>query len=138
MRDFKLINNDIAVQNKDVVVLDNYPEAVRQSLQTKLRTFRGEWILDTTYGIDYFGSVLGKATKQEVDALYTSEILSHPDVTKINRFVSTYNPYTRFYDVDIDIDTRKGSFTTFIASVRPDEEITYPDGSTQALVSSCV
>lgn len=138
MRDFKLINNDIAVQNKDAVVLDNYPEAVRQSLQTKLRTFRGEWILDTTYGIDYFGSVLGKASQQEVDALYTSEILSHPEVTKINRFVSTYNPYTRFYDVDIDIDTRKGSFTTFVASVRPDEEITYPDGSTQALVSSCV
>jgi hypothetical protein len=139
MLDFKLnSDSDIYWDVDDIGVCKTFQDATRQSLQTKLRTFKGEWVLDTSYGIDYFGQLLGKGLSQkDTDAVFIAEISNHPDVISINNFSSKFNPYTRFYDMEIDVKSKSGNIVTFLPSVRAEQEITYPDGNTTALQPSC-
>ena len=135
--DFKLgTNSDIQLVDGKFVFLETIQESVRQRLQTKFRTFKGEWFLNTLYGIPYregtYGGkfekgILGKGyNKKEIDAIYIAAANEDPEVIRIVYFNSTLNSYTREYDVTMEVLTTEGLIRLIIPSTTPNDEVEYP------------
>ena len=93
-------------------------ENLAQRLKIKLLTFFGEWFLDGTIGIDYFGQIFGKnRSKQSVDAIFQAEILKEKEVLQITSFNSTLNQQTRVYSLVFEVKTRDGFYSSVSLSV---------------------
>ena len=72
-------------------------EDLAQRLQIRLRTFQGEWFMDNTLGIDWWGRVFGKnRSKAAVDALVQAEILKEPDALQITSYTSSITSDRKF------------------------------------------
>lgn len=107
-----LLNKDISSDSYNDIIWVNGPltkdnttqpfvQTVAQRLFIRLRSFRGEWIFDTTYGVPYWQRILGfKNKKSTVDKLFQEEILKEVGVKQIVSFTSTLD------------SNRKYSFTT--------------------------
>lgn len=137
---FKLdpTTNDLIVSGGKISLLSTLQEAVRQRLSIKLKTWQGEWFLDTTYGIPYRQQIIGKGlSKAEIDALYIAEINADPDVQRIVYFNSEYNPYTRLYDLNFEVKVEDELLRVDTARLTAAEEIEYPTPDNSALLPSC-
>lgn len=93
-----------------------------QRLILRLSTFRGEWFLDTTFGVPWFTELLGKKVgKGYFDAIIQSEIRKEPDVIEILDYTSTYDNTTRNISItarirgteDTILTLTSDSFNTF-------------------------
>lgn len=85
-------------------------DVVAQRLTIRLRTFLGEWFLDTTYGVPYLSRILVKnVSKTTVDNILREEILNEPGVLEIQKFSSTFDAGTRLYSCSFIVLTREGS-----------------------------
>lgn len=85
-------------------------DTVRQRLLILLRSYQGEWFLDTTYGIPYYQSILGrKTTKDGVDLIFQTAILSENGVKEITSFSSTF--IQRQYSMTFSVRVNDGQIT---------------------------
>ncbi len=132
--DFKLgDDSDVQIVNGKFVLLSTIQEAVRQRLQTKYRTFRGEWFLNTQYGIPYRSvgatkGIIGKGySKKDIDAIFIAETNADPEVIRILNFSSTYDAIQRQYSINpIEVLTSDGPIRLVSPAVSPNDEVTYP------------
>lgn len=135
--DFMLSDSsDIQIVNGKFVLLETIPQSVRQRLQTKFRTFKGEWFLNTTYGVPWFDGVyggvytkgiLGKSySKSDIDAILINAALEEADIIRIVSINSTLNKFSRMYDVTMEVLTTDGLIRLNIPSYTPNDEIDYP------------
>jgi len=111
VRDLKLDadTGDLVVESGDLVLIEDL-DVVAQRLRLKLRTVVGEWFLDTTSGVDYFGKILRKGVQQSaVEAELRAAILGVPNVRALRRFESTYDPARRRFRLDFVVDTDFGT-----------------------------
>lgn len=111
------------------------PEAVGQSVKTRLLLFTGEWFLDVTAGTPWGGfplndevvrrgRVLGTHTQLSRDAAIRDRILSTEGVRTILQYGSSFNPNTRFFSINAIIDT---IYSIPVAvTVRPGPELIGP------------
>jgi len=91
-------DGDIDFVNGDTVVTGDYAESVQQRIIVRLRTFLGEWFLDTNLGVPYVQTILSKGTsKQTIDAILQQTILETDGVMSITDFSSEINQSTRYY-----------------------------------------
>ena len=105
-------NHDIAFNGKDFKLTGTVAESLAQRLKIKLLTFYGEWFLDSTEGIDYYGSIYGKnRSKQAIDTLFMTKILEEDDVTSIASFESEIDKVTREYNLSFNVLTTDTSET---------------------------
>jgi hypothetical protein len=75
--DFALDNRDLAVSNGDFVLCATDTHSLAQALSIRLRTFAGEWFLDTRVGIPYLTDILGKKVNERLlKKIVTDEIKS--------------------------------------------------------------
>jgi hypothetical protein len=133
MTGFKLnADGDIGLDsNNRIETLSTYQELVRQRLDIKLKTFKGEWFLDTTFGVPYRDtgdgkSIIGKGyTASDIDALFIALIKEDPDVLSIKYFKSTYNTITRLYDLTFEVLVRDGSLLNLNVYKQSWDEETY-------------
>lgn len=143
MSGFKLDSNgDIEVDNNGaMLLLSTYQELVKQRLQIKLRTFKGEWWLDTSFGIPYRDTgdgraIIGKGySKADIDSIYIAGIKADPDVLSIRYFNSVYDPVKRDYSLDFEVQSRDGNLST-TSYIAPWQEETYTY-QTNLISSSC-
>lgn len=70
-------------------------ECVRQKVLTRLRSFRQDWFLDMTHGIDWVGNMARRGTRVKVEAEIRSCILQTDGVKILTAFASQYVPKTR-------------------------------------------
>lgn len=144
MAGFKLNDNgDIEVDNSGkMLLLNTYQELVKQRLDIKLKTFKGEWWLDTTFGIPYRDTGDGKAiigkgyTQKDVDAIYIAAIKEDRDVQRIDSFNSEYDKIQRIYNVRFEVKVQNAPLRSADASLKSWEEVTYNYNPT-LLTSSC-
>lgn len=93
--DFKLDyqTGDIIWKNGPLTKADvtqPFTENVQQRLFIMLRTFMGEWFMDTEHGIPYFQRILGRKTpKSAVDRIFQEKILAEQGVAEIVSFTSS-------------------------------------------------
>jgi len=83
-------------------------QAVAQRLFIRLRTFKGEWFFNTTYGVPYFQRVFRKTNKAAVDAIFQDQILSENGVKRITQFSSTLDVANRKYSLNFRVLTTDG------------------------------
>lgn len=106
-------NNDCVFINGPLTsagVTKPLTQTVAQRLKILLQTFAGEWFWDTSYGVDYWGKILGKKTsKVRVDLLLQQAILSEPGVREIVTFDSTFN--NRVYSLTFSVRVTDGTIT---------------------------
>jgi len=89
-------------------------DVVAQRLLILLSTFEGEWFLDTSYGIPYFQSVLGRKTKKStVDLIFQREILAENGVKELTFFESTIvnRQYSLTFRVKVTTGEESGLIT---------------------------
>jgi hypothetical protein len=97
--DLKLTGGDLAIENDDLVLLDGV-DAVAQHVTTSLKTFQGEWFLDTRIGFPYFDRVLGQKPRlNELEQLYREAILAVPGMLTIEDLNIDFDGATRLLSV---------------------------------------
>jgi hypothetical protein len=109
-------NRDMIFGNQQLDFLRDVPEAIGQSVETRVLLFLGEWFLDLDEGTPYFQGILGKKNKELADASLKARVASTEGVTRINNYQSEVDPVTRKMSVSMDIDTIYGPSLVKIAS----------------------
>lgn len=93
-------------------------ENLAQRLKIRLQTFKGEWFLDGTIGIDYFNQIAGKnRSKAAVDAIIQAEILKEQEVLQITAYSSIVDKTTRKITIQFTVRTVDGFYSTLTASI---------------------
>lgn len=113
----------------------NQPEAVGQSVMTRLLLFSGEWFLNTVEGTPWGGfplndlvvqqgQILGVHTQLSRDAAIRQRILTTSGVVTINSYASQVDPDTRTFAVQATIDTIYGAAFALTINAGPGEQPT--------------
>lgn len=92
-------------------LLDFYidtPDAVAQSVKTRLQLWLGEWFLNTDEGTPYMQGVIGKYNKETADTTIQDRILSTEGVTNFEDYESVIDPDTRLFSVSLTLNTIYG------------------------------
>jgi len=93
-------------------------ENLAQRLKIRLQTFKGEWFLDGTIGIDYFNQIAGKnRSKAAVDAIIQAEILKENEVLQITAYSSVVDKTTRKITIQFTVRTVDGFYSTLTATI---------------------
>lgn len=113
--DFKLgSDRDIIWHNGPLLKQDTTQtpvEVTGQRLLILLRTWMGEWFLDTTYGIPWEQRILAKkqVSKASVDLILQQKVLSDQGVKEIVSWDSTF--VNRHYDLIFKIKVVDGTIS---------------------------
>lgn len=119
--------NDLILENNDLVLTSTNQEALRQRLSIHLLMYRGEWFLNTEFGVPYMQQLIGIArTKETIDAVLRSEIALETTEDLIGNFTSNYdNTDTRRYTLSFDVYTSDETLSVSVNS-NPATEWVYP------------
>lgn len=94
----------IMFQNGQIFTTLNRQDSLRQRLDIRIKTQKGSWFLNMSYGIDWLNDVFSDtSTKSSVDALIQAEILKEGQVANIIGFTSSVNTITREYRCDFKV-----------------------------------
>lgn len=73
----------------DFRLTEDNAESVAQKVKIRLLRYLGEYFLDTTKGVDYFGTIFRKGTpKSAIDIIFIDEILNTVGVTSVDVYES--------------------------------------------------
>lgn len=102
-------DGDLDVSMNGFSITDGQEE-VRQRLIQRLKTFLGEWFLDTTIGVPYHQIIFQKAVPNSVvEDLFKSEILATTGVTELVSFPPLeFDPVSREMEMDFEVATPYG------------------------------
>lgn len=99
---------DMLFVNGTAPVTEDFTESVAQRVFITLRTFEGEWYLNTTVGVPYLERILGqKVEKSVVDRILQEKILGVDGVVDIVAFTSQFLP-RRGYECKFTLRTTEG------------------------------
>lgn len=108
------LTGDLLFANGECPVTESYEDSVAQRLEVTLRTFLGEWFLQTDIGVPYFEKVFVKQqNKTALDLVFQEQINKDPDVSSIASFQSELRN-NREYSVVFSVKTIRGTTTDFI------------------------
>ena len=94
----------IIFQNGRIFTTLSRQESLRQRLDIRIKTQKGTWFLNISYGIDWFNDVFSDtSTRSSVDALIQAEILKEDLVADIIEFRSSVDNITREYRCDFKV-----------------------------------
>jgi len=95
--DIALRDGEIYVKDQDIQLTTDRAEDITQQILMRLRSFRGDWFLNTNFGIEYFQEIFRKPIRfRRIEDIYKREIGAVDGVKEITDFT-----------VDVDKDTRK-------------------------------
>ncbi len=117
MKDFLLEigkdNYNLQIIDFDFAFTSNLSEYVAQKLKIILKIFTGEWYLNNTIGIDYYGKVLVKNPNLgEIEDIYKIKILSVEGTDEITAFNLTFNTAIRQLIVIFTVTLTNGESLT--------------------------
>lgn len=105
----RMVNNDMTFGYS----LANFAvdaESVAQNVVTRLRTFKGEWFLDTDFGVAWFQSILVKPSNIPLsEALIKAMIIATDGVDQIKSFSLTVNSAKRIASLSVSLTTIYGT-----------------------------
>lgn len=84
----------------------NSPQAVEQTIGTRLKLWLGEWFMDVTDGTPYLTEILGERYNKNPDAAIKRRILGTPGVTQLVSYSSSFSgSATRILTVNATVQT---------------------------------
>ena len=107
-------DGNIVLESGDTTIIED-AETVRQRLEIKLKTFKGTWFLDVTFGIPYYESILGANPNPIVlDGIFVEAILDTPGVSRLAEPISYDHDYTnRVTGISFTAITTEGESVPF-------------------------
>jgi hypothetical protein len=108
---YRELDNDGDMQfgNQQGDFLIDSPEAVAQSVMTRLRLWVGEWFIDTSEGTPYEQAMLGKGKLETFEPAIRKRILETDGVTEILELELIWDSAKRKMTVAVEINTEFGS-----------------------------
>lgn len=92
------------------LVMAEGADAVAQQIKIVLKTFMGEWFLDTTVGIPYFEDILKKNPRSEVvETVLRGKIASVTGVTRVTAFDISIDNRLRTMTINYSAETNEGT-----------------------------
>jgi hypothetical protein len=92
----------------DLLIVDG-TQAILQNILQTIGIFKGEWFLNNTIGIDYFGSVLVKnPNPAAINAIFQSQILNVAGVLSLTAYSFVPNYTTRQLNISFTAQTTQG------------------------------
>jgi hypothetical protein len=88
------------------------PEAVAQSVYTRLCLWQEEWYLDLSDGTPWMQQILTHQPNAAVDAAIRERIYGTPYVTRLYDYSSFYDPTMRTFTISCKIITAFGEVTS--------------------------
>jgi hypothetical protein len=104
-------NGDMTFGQGSANFLIDSPEAVAQSVLTRLRLWTGEWFLDVTEGTPYKEAILGKGTEKTAGLAMRRRVLETPGVLTLDSFSYTLDRDQRRAEFSAEITTLYGATT---------------------------
>ena len=101
-------NGDYQFGNGQLDFYRDVPEAVGQSVKTRLLLWLGEWFLNTDDGTPYMQGILGKYSKDVADTTIQDRILNTTGVVDLSNYLSNVDVENRNLSVQTEIDTIYG------------------------------
>ena len=103
MLSFKLSDTgDLSINTNGILELVFEKTQLSQKLSQRLKMFYGEWFLDTTRGVPYFGNILGERVNQDVVVqIFTDEIFKESEVTNVINISSSLINRVFTYSCDV-------------------------------------
>lgn len=108
--DLKLAKNgDLDLDEQGRASLIGGAQQIAQQIRLTLSIFLGEWFLNTSFGMPYFESILGKGrSKSEIEAIVRKKVRDVPGVLHIG-------------EVQISIDSKRRTAEIFVMDIKTDE-----------------
>ena len=115
-------SNDLVMVDGDLTLTTTKSEIAAQTLGITLRTFRGEWFLNSNFGVPYLQEIIGVAKKKEiVDRIFLSTIASNVYIDNINSYTSSYDRDDRYYSMNVTVTVGE-QVVSALFSTQPSEE----------------
>lgn len=75
---------DLLITDGNLTVITDTQAELRQTIKQTLSTYLGEWFMDTTLGVDYYGQILVKNPDMgTVNAILIRAILGIPGIVQL-------------------------------------------------------
>lgn len=88
MADIKL-NSENDIDWNNLVFTEDNVESVAQKIRIRLRTYFGEWFVNTSIGVPYFQEILKKGvSKDYVDTIFLDIIRATEGVLRVTEYIS--------------------------------------------------
>lgn len=130
-------DNDLIMADGDLVLTTTRTEIAAQTLGITLKTYRGEWFLNTTFGVPYLQEIIGVARKKDiVDRIFLAEIAKNIYIDTINSYKSYYDRDQRYYNMDVVVTVGADTVTTSF-NTQPSEEFIYPEAGDDNAAITC-
>lgn len=130
-------DNDLIMDDGDLVLTTTRTEIAAQTLGITLKTYRGEWFLNTNFGVPYLQEIIGVARKKDiVDRIFLAEIARNIYIDTINSYKSSYDRDQRYYNMDVVVTVGADTVTTSF-NTQPSEEFIYPEAGDDNAAITC-
>ncbi|HAZ7467264.1 TPA: hypothetical protein J7723_001590 [Escherichia coli] len=130
-------SNDLIMVDGDLTLTTTKSEIAAQTLGITLRTFRGEWFLNSNFGVPYLQEIIGVAKKKEiVDRIFLSTIASNVYIDNINSYTSSYDRDDRYYSMNVTVTVGE-QVVSALFSTQPSEEYIYPEAGDDNAAITC-
>ena len=117
---------DIKIVNGDFVLTTTTITSLKQRLGIYLKGYKGEYFLDTTAYIDWYGEIVNNRDKTAIDAILLAGITSQLSSTdSISSWSSTIDSSTRTYNLDFIVDTPEQTISISY-NITPTDNWIYP------------
>jgi len=107
---------DLAIENNQLVLFEGIDE-ITQLVCQRLKTFYGEWFLDTSIGIPYFQVILEKnPNPSTIEAIFVKEIIETDGIIELTSIVLDIDDSLRHLAIDCNMISTDGviEFSTII------------------------
>jgi hypothetical protein len=103
------INHDLVVENFQLRLTQSNSEFVSQKITQRLKHFEGEWWLDPTKGVPYFGTILIKRPDTGlVRNILFNVVADTIGVEEVVTFEVNYDKSSRTYSVSFEARITEG------------------------------
>ncbi len=110
---------DLSLVAGSLVVIDDRATETGQRIASRIKTVRGEWFLDTNFGLDYRNAIWNKQTSvQARDAhIQKQALLSSGRGSKIKVYNTELDTVNRTLAVEMDVQDLDGTTTSVALEV---------------------
>ncbi len=104
-----LNTHDLILSNFTFKTVQDKQTEITQRLKIKLLFFKGEWIHNINYGIDYYGQIFVKGIDLgDIDDVFRTQISNEDGVIDLIAYSSVFNPSTRDLNIRATVLTDTG------------------------------
>ena len=136
--DLKLgTDNDLIIADGDLTLTTTKTEIAAQTLGITLKTYQGEWFLNSNFGVPYLQEIIGVARKKDVvDRIFLAQISNNIYVDNINSYTSSFDSDERYYTMNVTVTVGADTVTTLF-NTQPSEEFIYPESGEDNASITC-